>query len=229
MGCHRHDCPLRGHSWSTVGKASRCSSGVRVCVCTRVRVRTGMPRVCREGAAAPHPEGADLLRCCTRRKGPALNSAFSGLRGDAPFQLVYLKVAGMLFPTSDFWHPVVTPALVCMSQLLTKVRGWWRMAAAAKGGQGVSPLGAEPGKGLGKGACEDDPGDGPRRGHGEGDTKEEPLELVVTPRVRRGPCSPFGLTSPGSGVSRARVWCTLGSGPRHAVGLRGRGLAPHWV
>lgn len=37
------------------------------------------------------------------------------------FQLIYLKIAGMLFPTSDFWHPVVTPALVCLSQLLTKV------------------------------------------------------------------------------------------------------------
>uniref|UniRef100_A0A8C6RZ18 NOP14 nucleolar protein n=1 Tax=Nannospalax galili TaxID=1026970 RepID=A0A8C6RZ18_NANGA len=34
--------------------------------------------------------------------------------------LFYLKIAGMLFPTSDFWHPVVTPALLCMSQLLTK-------------------------------------------------------------------------------------------------------------
>uniref|UniRef100_G3TJY5 NOP14 nucleolar protein n=1 Tax=Loxodonta africana TaxID=9785 RepID=G3TJY5_LOXAF len=34
--------------------------------------------------------------------------------------LIYLKIAGILFPTSDFWHPVVTPALVCMSQLLTK-------------------------------------------------------------------------------------------------------------
>uniref|UniRef100_A0A4X1SVJ5 Nucleolar protein 14 n=1 Tax=Sus scrofa TaxID=9823 RepID=A0A4X1SVJ5_PIG len=34
--------------------------------------------------------------------------------------LVYLKVAGLLFPTSDFWHPVVTPALLCLSQLLTK-------------------------------------------------------------------------------------------------------------
>ncbi|XP_054437854.1 nucleolar protein 14 isoform X2 [Pteronotus mesoamericanus] len=34
--------------------------------------------------------------------------------------LVYLKIAGMLFPTSDFRHAVVTPALVCMSQLLTK-------------------------------------------------------------------------------------------------------------
>ncbi|XP_066089734.1 nucleolar protein 14 [Saccopteryx bilineata] len=45
-------------------------------------------------------------------------------KGRAPFPgldvLVYLKIAGMLFPTSDFWHPVVTPALVCMSQLLTK-------------------------------------------------------------------------------------------------------------
>ncbi|ELW62764.1 Nucleolar protein 14 [Tupaia chinensis] len=34
--------------------------------------------------------------------------------------LIYLKIAGLLFPTSDFCHPVVTPALVCMSQLLTK-------------------------------------------------------------------------------------------------------------
>ncbi|KAF6372178.1 NOP14 nucleolar protein [Rhinolophus ferrumequinum] len=34
--------------------------------------------------------------------------------------LIYLKIAGMLFPTSDFWHPVVTPTLVCLSQLLTK-------------------------------------------------------------------------------------------------------------
>ncbi|XP_045429957.1 nucleolar protein 14 isoform X2 [Pipistrellus kuhlii] len=34
--------------------------------------------------------------------------------------LVYLKIAGLLFPTSDLWHPVVTPALVCLSQLLTK-------------------------------------------------------------------------------------------------------------
>lgn len=46
-------------------------------------------------------------------------------------QLVYLKVAGTLFPTSDFRHPVVTPALVCMSQLLTKVR-------TPQGGGGVA-------------------------------------------------------------------------------------------
>lgn len=38
------------------------------------------------------------------------------------FQLLYLKIAGLLFPASDFRHPVVTPALVCLSQLLTKVR-----------------------------------------------------------------------------------------------------------
>ncbi|KAM6150778.1 nucleolar protein 14 isoform 2-T2 [Erethizon dorsatum] len=45
-------------------------------------------------------------------------------RGRAAFPgldvLIYLKIAGLLFPTSDFWHPVVTPALVCMSQILTK-------------------------------------------------------------------------------------------------------------
>lgn len=34
--------------------------------------------------------------------------------------LIYLKITGLLFPTSDFWHPVVTPALLCMSQMLTK-------------------------------------------------------------------------------------------------------------
>lgn len=50
------------------------------------------------------------------------------------FQLVYLKIAGMLFPTSDFRHPVVTPALLCLSQLLTKVR------------QGL-PIGASPPRG----------------------------------------------------------------------------------
>ncbi|KAM4854747.1 nucleolar protein 14 [Thomomys bottae] len=45
-------------------------------------------------------------------------------RGRAAFPgldvLIHLKIAGLLFPTSDFWHPVVTPALLCMSQLLTK-------------------------------------------------------------------------------------------------------------
>ncbi|XP_040481289.1 nucleolar protein 14 [Ursus maritimus] len=45
-------------------------------------------------------------------------------RGRAAFPgldvLIYLKIAGLLFPASDLRHPVVTPALVCMSQLLTK-------------------------------------------------------------------------------------------------------------
>ncbi|XP_074760508.1 nucleolar protein 14 [Athene noctua] len=36
--------------------------------------------------------------------------------------LVYLKITSLLFPTSDFWHPVVTPAFIYMSQLLTKCR-----------------------------------------------------------------------------------------------------------
>uniref|UniRef100_A0A6G1RQ84 NOP14 nucleolar protein n=1 Tax=Hypotaenidia okinawae TaxID=2861861 RepID=A0A6G1RQ84_9GRUI len=36
--------------------------------------------------------------------------------------LIYLKITSLLFPTSDFWHPVVTPALIYMSQLLTKCR-----------------------------------------------------------------------------------------------------------
>ncbi|NXF35567.1 NOP14 protein, partial [Nyctibius bracteatus] len=36
--------------------------------------------------------------------------------------LFYLKITSLLFPTSDFWHPVVTPAFMYMSQLLTKCR-----------------------------------------------------------------------------------------------------------
>ncbi|KFV59916.1 Nucleolar protein 14, partial [Tyto alba] len=36
--------------------------------------------------------------------------------------LIYLKITSLLFPTSDFWHPVVTPAFLYMSQLLTKCR-----------------------------------------------------------------------------------------------------------
>ncbi|XP_066488920.1 nucleolar protein 14 [Tiliqua scincoides] len=34
--------------------------------------------------------------------------------------LMYLKIISILFPTSDFWHPVTTPAMVYMSLLLTK-------------------------------------------------------------------------------------------------------------
>uniref|UniRef100_A0A8C4V0F1 NOP14 nucleolar protein n=1 Tax=Falco tinnunculus TaxID=100819 RepID=A0A8C4V0F1_FALTI len=36
--------------------------------------------------------------------------------------LIYLKITSLLFPTSDFMHPVVTPAFMYMSQLLTKCR-----------------------------------------------------------------------------------------------------------
>ncbi|XP_071413005.1 nucleolar protein 14 [Pithys albifrons albifrons] len=47
-------------------------------------------------------------------------------KGRAPFPgletLIYLKIISLLFPTSDFWHPVVTPAFMYMSQLLTKCR-----------------------------------------------------------------------------------------------------------
>ncbi|NWT01280.1 NOP14 protein, partial [Mionectes macconnelli] len=44
-------------------------------------------------------------------------AAFPGLD-----TLIYLKITSLLFPTSDFWHPVVTPAFIYMSQLLTKCR-----------------------------------------------------------------------------------------------------------
>uniref|UniRef100_A0ACB8E6P3 Nucleolar complex protein 14 n=1 Tax=Sphaerodactylus townsendi TaxID=933632 RepID=A0ACB8E6P3_9SAUR len=46
------------------------------------------------------------------------------VRGRAPFpgldMLICLKITAILFPTSDYWHPVVTPSMVYMSQLLTK-------------------------------------------------------------------------------------------------------------
>lgn len=76
---------------------------------------------------APHREGPNLL-CPVPSKGRVLNFTLPNVCGDAVFQLMYLKIAGMLFPTSDLWHPVVTPALVCMSQLLTKVHTCWCMA-----------------------------------------------------------------------------------------------------
>ncbi|XP_024936270.1 nucleolar protein 14 homolog isoform X2 [Cephus cinctus] len=36
--------------------------------------------------------------------------------------LIFLKLVSLLFPTSDFRHPVVTPCLVFMSQILTRCR-----------------------------------------------------------------------------------------------------------
>lgn len=34
------------------------------------------------------------------------------------FQLIFLKIVSLLFPTSDFRHPVVTPSLVFMQEIL---------------------------------------------------------------------------------------------------------------
>ncbi|XP_008324317.1 nucleolar protein 14 [Cynoglossus semilaevis] len=46
------------------------------------------------------------------------------VKGRIPFpsleMLIYLKVTALLFPTSDFRHPVTTPALLYISQALTK-------------------------------------------------------------------------------------------------------------
>lgn len=39
----------------------------------------------------------------------------------ASVKLVYLKIATLLFPASDFRHPVTTPAFLYISQALTKV------------------------------------------------------------------------------------------------------------
>ncbi|KAF1471227.1 Nucleolar protein 14, partial [Eudyptula minor novaehollandiae] len=48
------------------------------------------------------------------------------VKGRATFpgldMLIYLKITSLLFSTSDFWHPVVTPAFMYMSQLLRKCR-----------------------------------------------------------------------------------------------------------
>lgn len=38
------------------------------------------------------------------------------------FQLIFFKLVSLLFPTSDFRHPVVTPCLVFMSQILLRSR-----------------------------------------------------------------------------------------------------------
>ncbi|KAL2099615.1 hypothetical protein ACEWY4_004009 [Coilia grayii] len=42
-------------------------------------------------------------------------AAFPGLD-----TVIYLKITALLFPTSDFRHPVTTPAFLCISQALTK-------------------------------------------------------------------------------------------------------------
>ena len=37
------------------------------------------------------------------------------------FQLLYFKLVGVLYPTSDLYHHVVTPTALFMSQVLTQV------------------------------------------------------------------------------------------------------------
>jgi len=36
------------------------------------------------------------------------------------FQLILFKLVSLLFPTSDFRHPIITPCLVFMSQILLR-------------------------------------------------------------------------------------------------------------
>lgn len=36
------------------------------------------------------------------------------------FQLIFFKLVSLLFPTSDFRHPIVTPCLVFMSEILLR-------------------------------------------------------------------------------------------------------------
>lgn len=38
------------------------------------------------------------------------------------FQLILFKLVSLLFPTSDFRHPIVTPCLVFMSEILLRAR-----------------------------------------------------------------------------------------------------------
>ncbi|NWW82017.1 NOP14 protein, partial [Climacteris rufus] len=72
------------------------------------------------------PEAAsDSIKFILRDAAHDLEEAIE-VKGRAPFPaldtLIYLKIISLLFPTSDFWHPVVTPAFMYMSQLLTKCR-----------------------------------------------------------------------------------------------------------
>ncbi|NXY20421.1 NOP14 protein, partial [Atrichornis clamosus] len=72
------------------------------------------------------PEAAsDSIRFILRDAAHDLDEVIE-VKGRAAFPgldtLIYLKIISLLFPTSDFWHPVVTPAFMYMSQLLTKCR-----------------------------------------------------------------------------------------------------------
>ncbi|XP_027747193.1 nucleolar protein 14 [Empidonax traillii] len=72
------------------------------------------------------PEAAsDSVKFILRDAAHDMEEAIE-VKGRATFPgldtLIYLKITSLLFPTSDFWHPVVTPAFIYMSQLLTKCR-----------------------------------------------------------------------------------------------------------
>ncbi|KAM5193116.1 nucleolar protein 14 [Mantella aurantiaca] len=66
---------------------------------------------------------AECVREALRDIARTLDEAIES-KGRAVFPalhvLLYFKIIAVLFPTSDFWHPVVTPAVTVMSQLLTK-------------------------------------------------------------------------------------------------------------
>lgn len=66
---------------------------------------------------------AECVREALRDIAHTLDEAIES-KGRAAFPalhvLLYFKIIAILFPTSDFWHPVITPAVTVMSQLLTK-------------------------------------------------------------------------------------------------------------
>ncbi|XP_040191272.1 nucleolar protein 14 [Rana temporaria] len=66
---------------------------------------------------------AECVREALRDISHTLDEAIES-KGRAAFPalhvLLYFKIIAILFPTSDFWHPVITPAVTVMSQLLTK-------------------------------------------------------------------------------------------------------------
>ena len=47
------------------------------------------------------------------------------------FQLIFLKIAQLLFPTSDYRHPVSTPTFQWMSQVLSTAKFFTRPALAS--------------------------------------------------------------------------------------------------
>ncbi|XP_053757726.1 nucleolar protein 14 isoform X3 [Panthera pardus] len=124
-------------------------------------------------------------------------------RGRAAFPgldvLIYLKLTGMLFPTSDFWHPVVTPALVCMSQLLTKVRPRAPLGKVIQRGLWRRPVSISEAR------------SGPGRGYRGCDTREDKF-MVKASSLMWGLVPILALKSPDSLVllGQAYGWFTNG-------------------